>query len=465
MELKEIIEKMDRLKEQLDALRPMKEEYLYRLNQKLRLDLNYHSNSIEGNTLSMSETKSFIFWGLTAKGKPFRDYVEMKGHNEAIKKLYDIVHQDLKITESLIKDFHKLILVEPHADPLAEINPGEWKKGRNYLYSPVDERIDFADPAEVPTLMSALINWTNNHIAPPKRKKKKYDIHPLLIAAGFHTQFIKIHPFGDGNGRMSRIFTNLILMLCGYVPAVVLQEKRDEYYNAINTSSLDNPEDLATYLGEAVINSLELAIKAAKGESIEDPDDFDKELALLDQKLKGEGEVIEKIKDEATLLEFGKTTLIQIAMTFIKMHSKFEPFYVENRFKMQYYEWIHTPVDSHIYSNFVKINKDTLSESIEKVLPIAIDFWLEESSNDCNSLLLISEFDTFRGSKVDSTFDVSSLLEFKFDKTQFILKIDDQEEFKFLYTKQFSEEELEELLKIGARLHLAFIKQQTEITL
>lgn len=459
MELKEIIEKMDRLKEQLDALRPMKEEYLYRLNQKLRLDLNYHSNSIEGNTLSMSETKSFIFWGLTAKGKPFRDYVEMKGHNEAIKKLYDIVHQDLKITESLIKDFHKLILVEPHADPLAEINPGEWKKGRNYLYSPVGERIDFADPAEVPTLMSALINWTNNHIAPPKRKKKKYDIHPLLIAAGFHTQFIKIHPFGDGNGRMSRIFTNLILMLCGYVPAVVLQEKRDEYYNAINTSSLDNPEDLATYLGEAVINSLELAIKAAKGESIEDPDDFDKELALLDQKLKGEGEVIEKIKDEATLRAFGKTTLVQLVSAFMKMQRKFERFYVKSNSCIEYYK----PDDSFDgdgYPFFCEevLIQENLIDLLDKAIVNSLDLLLVEDKEIYNCIVLRHKFEAFNRDKTNP-FDYTTSVGIDFNKAEFVVTIENEEKFKFLYTKTFTEEELENLLKIGAKSHLKYIQE------
>lgn len=290
MELANIVGRVDELKNELDGLRPIREDYLHKLNLKLRLDWNYHSNSIEGNTLSLSETKSFILWGVTAKGKPFRDYVEMKGHNEALQKLFDIVHQDIKITENLIKEFHKLILVEPYTDnETAEINPGHWKKNFNYLYSPTGERIDFEPPEKVPALMSDLVNWVNNQMNPPKRKKKKYDLHPLLIASGFHTRFINIHPFGDGNGRMARILTNLILMACGYVPAIIKQDRRESYYTAINTSSLDDPENLAIYLGEALIESLELTIKAAKGESIEEKDDLDKELELLNRKLKAKG--------------------------------------------------------------------------------------------------------------------------------------------------------------------------------
>lgn len=286
-ELSDIITEMDSLKSELQSLRPLNEDRLNRLQQKFRLDWNYHSNSMEGNTLSMSETKSFIMWGVTAKGKPFRDYVEMKGHNDALKKLYSIVNKDLKITENLIKDFHKIILVEAYSDDVAEINPGEWKTLNNYLYSPTLERIDFLPWEEVPKAMNTLINWLNNQLDPPKRKKGKYDLHPLLIATGFHAQFIKIHPFGDGNGRMARIMTNLIFMLCGYVPAIIHKDNKDVYSQAINQSSIENPEQLAIIFGEAVIASLKMAIKAAKGEEIEEKEDFDKELELLELKLKG----------------------------------------------------------------------------------------------------------------------------------------------------------------------------------
>jgi Fic family protein len=288
MELKEIIQKLDTLKLELDELRPIREDHLNRLNQKLKLDWNYHSNSMEGNTLTMSETKSFILWGITAKGKPFRDYLEMQGHHEALNKLFSIVQQDIKVTENVIKEFHKLILVKPYADSDAEVNPGEWKTIPNYLYSPVGERIDFLPPEEVPQKMNELINWLNNHISPPKRKKKKYDLHPLLIAAGFHVQFLRIHPFGDGNGRMARIMTNLILMLCGYTPAIIKLDERYNYYTAINISSLDEPETLAIFLGKATIESMELTLKAAKGESIEEEKDIDAELKKLDKKINGQ---------------------------------------------------------------------------------------------------------------------------------------------------------------------------------
>ena len=331
MELENIIIRLDELKEELDTFRPLREDHLHRLRQKLKLDWNFHSNSIEGNTLTLSETKSFLLFGITAKGKPFRDYIEMKGHNDALNKLYQIVNDDLKITESLIKEFHKMILVEPYSDDNAEINPGEWKTLPNYLYSPTNERIDFSPPEEVPELMNSLINWLNNQIAPPKRKKSKYNLHPLLIAAGFHSQFIKIHPFGDGNGRMARILMNLILMLCGYVPAVIKLDNRKDYYTAINSSSIETPENLAIVLGQATIESLEIAIKAAKGESIEEDNDIDKELELLNKKL--EAKTIDvPLKSNEVVIAILKDITFPFFDKIVQNLSKFESFFESRHF-------------------------------------------------------------------------------------------------------------------------------------
>lgn len=471
IKLVDVIQRMDNLKAELDKLRPIRTDRLNKLEQKLRLDWNYHSNSIEGNTLSMSETKSFILWGVTAKGKPFRDYLEMKGHNEALQRLYQIINQDLKITERLIKELHAMILVEAYADERAEITPGAWKKIPNFLYSPTRERIDFAAPEEVSSLMSNLVNWLNNHIDPPKRKKKKYDLHPLLIAAGFHTQFIKIHPFGDGNGRMARIMTNLILMLCGYVPAIIKLEERNDYYTAINTSSLDDPENLAIHLGQAEIHSLEIAIKAAKGERIEEVDDLDKQLSLLEQKLNGSGEVIDKVKSEAVLREFGNTTLLEIARKFVEIQNKFSSFYVELKFYISYYKYeenenvfeITIPVPERATDFFyLDENNFILKEAINQSMPILLEtgnsFLLGDEEI---SIELECEFNTFNKNSREP-FSYKELLTIQFNEKHFILKLDSGEPFSFLYNKEFEEQELEDILKISAQKHLTFIEEQTK---
>ncbi|MCB0567007.1 MAG: Fic family protein [Phaeodactylibacter sp.] len=283
-----LLHKADTLREALDQLRPIPEDRMHRIMQKLRMEWNFHSNSIEGNTLTMTETRALIYFGLTAKGKPIRDQIEMQGHDKALKKLEQIVHRDLRITESLIKEFHKLILVEPF-DSEAEINPGEYKTLPNYLYSPQGERIDFEPPEEVPRLLNELINWTNNHLYPEglgRHSRKKYNLHPILVACIFHLRFIRIHPFGDGNGRLARILMNLILMVKGYMPAIIRQESRQVYFNALNQSSEEDISTLASFVLESVIRSMDIALRGARGESVEEPEDWMKKASVLKRKLK-----------------------------------------------------------------------------------------------------------------------------------------------------------------------------------
>jgi Fic family protein len=303
VDLTELLQQLDTLKIELDELRPIARANMDRIVQKLRLDWNYHSNTIEGNSLTLSETRAFILHGITANGKPFRDYVEMRGHNEALKKIEQIVHKDLRITESLIKDIHQMILVEPYRGQNTEINPGQYKKMPNYLYSNTGERIDFEPPEDVPRLMNELINWTNNHLFSDylnKSSRKKYSLHPVLVASIFHLRFVNIHHFGDGNGRMARIISNLILMIKGYTPAIIQLQNRDDYYHAIGQSDATQINPLAIIFAQSILKTLEISIKGAKGENIDDLDDWQKELTLLQTMLQ-ENNHINGIKQTAAI--------------------------------------------------------------------------------------------------------------------------------------------------------------------
>ena len=78
-----VIEQALALKGELDTLRPISKEQELKIMQKFRLDWNYHSNNLEGNSLTYGETKALILFGLTAQGKPLKDHIEIEGHNEA----------------------------------------------------------------------------------------------------------------------------------------------------------------------------------------------------------------------------------------------------------------------------------------------------------------------------------------------------------------------------------------------
>lgn len=97
----DIIESVNVLKVEVDALRPLPTETEQRIMQKLRLDWNYHSNSIEGNQLNYGETVAFLMHGLTAKGKPLKDHLDIRGHDKAIKFLTSLVKDGRGINSSL----------------------------------------------------------------------------------------------------------------------------------------------------------------------------------------------------------------------------------------------------------------------------------------------------------------------------------------------------------------------------
>lgn len=111
----EPISKALSLKTELDALRPLDPEQEGRIMQKFRLDWNYHSNRLEGNSLTFGETKALILFGITAQGKPLKDHLEIEGHNEAIEWVLDIVGEEYPLTETFIRELHTLLLKESYS--------------------------------------------------------------------------------------------------------------------------------------------------------------------------------------------------------------------------------------------------------------------------------------------------------------------------------------------------------------
>lgn len=281
MELKTLIEEADSLKKEIETLRPISRDLENKIIQKFRLDWNYHSNNIEGNSLTYGETKSFLLHGLTAQGKPLKDHLDIKGHNEAILWLDDILKNNIPLTEKFIRELHQLILVEPYDSPAItpdgqqttkRINIGEYKRQPNHVKTATGEIFYFSTPEETPAKMHELLAWYNDSL----------DLmHPIILAAEFHYKFIIIHPFDDGNGRISRILMNLILMKNGYPPIVIKTNKKDDYFRALRQADGGEETFFRKYIIEQEIDSLNLFLNGAKGNEIEDDDDIDKQIALF----------------------------------------------------------------------------------------------------------------------------------------------------------------------------------------
>ena len=203
------------LKKDLDALRPLSTEQELKIMQKFRLDWNYHSNHLEGNSLTFGETKNLILHGITAQGKPLKDHFEITGHNEALNWVIDLVKEERPLTENFIRELHTLLLKEPYyVDAITteglptkkKIEIGKYKTTPNHVKTNTGEIFRFAEPEETPAKMHDLLEWY-------KAKKSEADVNPIILAAEFHYKFIIIHPFDDGNGRMARILMNFLYLL------------------------------------------------------------------------------------------------------------------------------------------------------------------------------------------------------------------------------------------------------------
>ena len=282
-----VIEEIDRLKEELDALRPLPPDVLGQIEQKLRIESNYHSNAVEGNHLTLGETRSLILHGLTASGKPMRDHLDIEGHDEAVKAMEDAVRRNESLNEVFIRNLHQVLLKEPYEND--SITPdgqpvkrriaiGEYKTQPNNVRTSTGEIYYFTPPDQVKPAMGDLIDWY--------RKQEDEGEHPIVIAATFHYRFTRIHPFDDGNGRMARLLMNMILIKHGYTVAIIPTEERGQYINSLTQA--DKTEDLTesiTYIAACCKYTLNLHLKAARGEDIEDVEDIDKEILLFKRSL------------------------------------------------------------------------------------------------------------------------------------------------------------------------------------
>ena len=192
----------------------------------------YNSNAIEGNTLTLGETRLVIEDGLTIGGKTTREMHEAEGLARAIDAL---IVGDLQISEDAILIFHRLIM-----QGIDDENAGKYRQIQVYISGD-----DHSPPraSEVANLMKELITWYSAH-SPLRKGARGISsglLHPTLLASEFHYRFVKIHPFVDGNGRTARLLSNLILMSHGYPMIVVPIVRRADYISSLHsvTGSLD----------------------------------------------------------------------------------------------------------------------------------------------------------------------------------------------------------------------------------
>lgn len=220
--IKQDFRKLDELKLKLDSFRPLNPYIVKNLHEDLVLRWTYHSNAIEGNTLTLKETKVALE-GITIGGKTLREHFEAINHKDAILFMEDLAQKEERLSEYSIKQIHSLILKN-----IDDENKGKYRT-TNVIISGAEHKPP--QSFEVQSQMQEFIKKYNENIT---------KLHPIELASFVHIEFVKIHPFIDGNGRTSRLLMNLELIKAGFPPVVIELEDRLEYYKALDIAHTEN---------------------------------------------------------------------------------------------------------------------------------------------------------------------------------------------------------------------------------
>jgi Fic family protein len=326
MALEETLRKIDELQSKINSHGKLSNDILNKINYKFRLDWNYHSNAMEGNSLTKEETRSVMINNITVEGKPLKDVIEIKGHDEIITSILKIGKGEQRISEKRIKEIHKAIMHED--DPKQAQKIGEWKTKENHIINYKGEKYDFTPPADVPEAIHQLLNWLNAKYD-QVISNRKTAVYPLL-AFEFHLRYVTIHPFYDGNGRTSRILTNLILIMFGYPPVIVKVSDKDTYnrYLADIQGYGGNHDLFYEFMCKLLVKSQELVLTAIEGGDIDEPDDLDKKILLLEKELSGidsSNEMVDKFGPDVFLKIYDGwlTDLLNSVIPTIQKFNKF----------------------------------------------------------------------------------------------------------------------------------------------
>ncbi len=421
--------------------------------QKFRLWWTYHSNAIEGNSLTQGETEMFLMEGLTAKGKPLKDHLDLRGHSNAINYLLGFIRDKEVLTEAAIRHLHEVLLVEPYQvqaitpdglPTMKTVALGQYKTQPNHVRTPTGEIHYYATPEETPAKMQDLMNWYREESA-------KGLLHSVEIAARFHHRFTAIHPFDDGNGRMSRLLMNLMLMQWGYPPAVIRNTERDQYLAVLRRADSNEYDDFIAFIGEHVLSSLDLFVRAARGEEIHEPTDLEKEIALLKMELKHVEEP-NPLSKESQQRVF-KTSLDPLYAEIVKLLSPLRELFSDS------YITLSGSYGTESSQRQVGDQRHGFDESGK--MPVLDGAW--EGRNVIRTLTLKFHFEGFKKARFDA-FDINASIDLLFEPLKYRLQCPPADSIISVwhfYQETFSKDEINKIAQQFARFFVHVIKERT----
>lgn len=229
----------DEYKAKIDSYRPLNENILRQIKAYFKISFTYTSNAIEGNSLSLNETKIIIEDGITIGGKAVKDHLEVIGNSNAYDLLFDIANRNILISEDIILELHKILYSNIDAK-----NAGKYRKC-NVLIT--GSEYELPKHQEIPDLMK-------DFAANIKDNSEK--MYPVEFAAWLHERLVSIHPFIDGNGRTARLLMNLALLNAGYNIITIPPVVRNDYVACLQDAQLkNNIIPFTNFISEMVLES------------------------------------------------------------------------------------------------------------------------------------------------------------------------------------------------------------------
>ena len=333
------------------------------------------------------------------------------------------------LTEAFIKNLNEVLLVRSYwkeavtsdgQNTRRKITVGDYKKYPNSVLLANGQVFNYASPAETTSLMASLIEWL-------RIEEETKQLHPVEVAAGLHYKFVRIHPFDDGNGRISRLLMNYILLKNGFPPVIIRSDDKNNYLNALHDADAGNIESFNLYIAKQLIWSLELSIKAAKNENLEEQEDWKKKLSLIKKRL-ADKETISVVKSKEVLIELLNNKIIPFAINLMKKITELDGLFLHRKVFM-------------IYGG----SKSQMTEGI------GFGIELFNSGNFLNNLDLELSFDDFTKDP-DNPFSLTLGLNCKFSKHKYDVFLNGTLLFTKLYHQDYSEREIQDALNAIGRI-------------
>lgn len=215
--------KLDEIKKNFNShMQKLPGEIREKYMEQFMIKFTYNTNRIEGGSLTFKDTSKLLHDNITPSDKPVNDIKEAENHKNVF---YAMLKNKRDISLNLVLDWHYQLF--------KDTKPGIAGKIRNYSVGITGSDVELPLPVEVNPLLKEFFSWYN---------KSKRKIHPVELAALVHYKFVSIHPFGDGNGRISRLLMNFVLHGHGFPMLDISYKNRSRYYTSLERAQKNKQE-------------------------------------------------------------------------------------------------------------------------------------------------------------------------------------------------------------------------------